>query len=150
MPPGFHGHAGTSRSAGAPWPADADVMPMDAGEPPHEFTTTETEAVAALTAAKTTSGPRLKVELDGEDKVRLRVDHPDQAVGILTLMRAIGTTDPDFYDGLIGHLANASWGRDALSQSGTNFMLSVVRGIERRDQIEAMLGAQMAAVTRPR
>jgi hypothetical protein len=73
-----------------------------------KLTTMETEAVAAFTAAKTTSGPRLKVELDGKDKVRLGVDHPDQAVGILALMRAIGTTDIDFYDGLMGHLANAS------------------------------------------
>ena len=62
-------------------------------------------------------------------------------------MRAIGTTDLDFYDGLMGgHLANASRGQNALSQSGTNFMLSVVKGIEPRDQIEAMLAAQMAAV----
>ena len=43
-------------------------------------------------------------------------------------------------------LANASRGRNALSQSGTTFMLSVVKGIEPRDQIEAMLAAQMAAV----
>jgi hypothetical protein len=31
-------------------------------------------------------------------------------------------------------------------ESGTNFMLAVVKGIEPRDQIEAMLAAQMAAV----
>ena len=61
-------------------------------------------------------------------------------------MRAIGTTDLDFYDGLMGHLVNASRQQNALSQSGTNFMLSVVKGIEPRDQIEAMLAAQMAAV----
>ena len=61
-------------------------------------------------------------------------------------MRAIGTTDLDFYDGLMSHLVSASRGQNALSQNGTNFMLSVVRGIEPRDQIEAMLAAQMAAV----
>ncbi len=60
---------------------NADVMAKDAGKPPHELTRMETEAVAAFTAAKTTSAPRLKVELDGKDKVRLGVDHPDQAVG---------------------------------------------------------------------
>jgi hypothetical protein len=61
-------------------------------------------------------------------------------------MQAIGTTDLDFYDGLMGHLANGSRQQNALSQSGTNFMLSVVKGIEPRDQIEAMLATQMAAV----
>jgi hypothetical protein len=85
------------------------------------------------------------VQADGA-KAKFSVDHPDQAVGILALMRAIGTTDVDFYDGLMGHLVNASRGQNALSHNGTNFMLSDVRGIEPRDQIEAMLAAQMAAV----
>jgi hypothetical protein len=85
------------------------------------------------------------VQADGAT-AKFSVDHPDEAVGVLALMRAIGTMDVDFYDGLMGHLANASRGQNALSQSGTNFMLSVVKGIEPRDQIEAMLAAQMAAV----
>jgi len=125
---------------------NADVMAKDAGKPPYELTRMETEAVAAFTAAKTTRGPRLKVELEARDKVRLGVDHPDQAVGTVAPMKAIGTVDLDFYDGLMGQLVNASRERNALSQNGTNFMLSVVKGIEPRDQIEAMLAAQMAAV----
>jgi hypothetical protein len=114
-------------------------------EPPYKLTAREKEALAKFKAASETRGPRLKVQADGA-AAKFSVDHPDQAVGILALMQAIGTTDLDFYDGLIGHLVNASRGQNALSQSGTNFMLSVVRGIEPRDQIEAMLAAQMAAV----
>src|ERR1700693_1388787 len=34
----------------------------------------------------------------------------------------------------------------APSEKSTNFMLAVVKGIEPRDQVEAMLAAQMAAV----
>ena len=34
----------------------------------------------------------------------------------------------------------------APDEDGTNFMLAVVKGIEPRDQVEAMLAAQMAAV----
>ena len=60
-------------------------------------------------------------------------------------MRALGTTDFDFYNGLLGQLLNASKEKE-VSESGTNFMLSVIKGIEPRDQIEAMLAAQMAAV----
>jgi hypothetical protein len=60
-------------------------------------------------------------------------------------MRALGTTDFDFYSGLLNQLLNASKEKEA-SESGTNFMLSVIKGIEPRDQIEAMLAAQMAAV----
>jgi hypothetical protein len=60
-------------------------------------------------------------------------------------MRAVGTTDFDFYDGLLGQLVNAS--KEAgVSQRGANFMLSVIKGIEPRDQVETMLAAQMAAV----
>jgi hypothetical protein len=68
----------------------AGVVATDA-EPPYELTATEAEAVAAFKTAQTTSGPRLKIELDGKDRVRLGVDHPDQAIGTVALMRAIGT-----------------------------------------------------------
>jgi len=60
-------------------------------------------------------------------------------------MRALGTTDFDFYSGLLCQLLNASKEKE-VSESGTNFMLSVIKGIEPRDQTEAMLAAQMAAV----
>ena len=117
----------------------------DTEKPPYKLTAMEKEALAKFEAASETRGPRLRVQADGAT-AKFGVDHPDQAVGILAMMRAIGTTDLDFYDGLMGHLVNASRGQNALSQSGTNFMLSVVKGIEPRDQIEAMLAAQMAAV----
>ena len=32
------------------------------------------------------------------------MEHPDQTVGMLSLIRAIGTTDGDFYAGVIGQL----------------------------------------------
>jgi hypothetical protein len=42
-------------------------------------------------------------------------------------------------------LVNASKGQGP-SEKAVNFMLAVIKGIEPRDEIEAMLGAQMAAV----
>jgi hypothetical protein len=116
-----------------------------AEKPSYKLTTREKEALAKFKAADETRGPCLKVQADGATAI-FSVDHPHQGVGILAMMQAIGTTDPDFYDGLMGHLVNASRARHALSQSGTNFMLSVVKGIEPHDQVEAMLAAQMAAV----
>ena len=114
-------------------------------KPPYKLSATEKETLAKFKAADETRGPRLKVQADGATAT-FSVEHPNQAVGILAMMRAIGTTDPDFYDGLMGHLVNASRQQNALSQNGTNFLLSVVKGIEPRDQVEAMLAAQMAAV----
>jgi hypothetical protein len=37
-------------------------------------------------------GPRLKVQIDGKNAIRLGPDHPNEAIGILALMQAIGTT----------------------------------------------------------
>jgi hypothetical protein len=80
------------------------------------------------------------------DRSRLVPDHPDGTTGYILLMEALGTTDLDFLNSVLGQLANVgSPGRD-VDEQGTNFMLSVIKGIRPRDQIEAMLAAQMAAV----
>jgi hypothetical protein len=61
-------------------------------------------------------------------------------------MEAVATADIHFYDGLMTQLANAGSQGKEVDGRGLNFMLSVVKGIEPRDQLEAMLAAQMAAV----
>jgi hypothetical protein len=110
---------------------------------PYEATPAEAEAIDAYLAARK-GPPRLKVQMH-QGVARTEVDHPEKRVGTLALMSAVGTTDFDFYNGLIGHLINASKEKE-VSEAGTNFMLSVIKGIEPRDQIETMLAAQMAAV----
>jgi hypothetical protein len=77
---------------------------------------------------------------------KLAPDHPEPEIGQLLLMGALGTTDPCFLNGLLGQLANVdTQGRD-VDERGINFLLAVVKGVEPRDQVEAMLAAQMAAV----
>jgi hypothetical protein len=61
-------------------------------------------------------------------------------------MAALGTTSYDFSDGLLDQLANASSKGAKSDEDGINFMLAVIAGVEPRDEIEAMLAAQMAAV----
>jgi len=51
----------------------------------------------------------------------------------------------DFVNGIVSHANASGRGRD-IDEYGLNFMLSVIKGIEPRDQLEAMLAAQMAAV----
>ena len=90
-------------------------------------------------------GPCMKVsEKDGVTQIA--PDHPDLAVGHALLMKALGTVDRDFMDGLLGQLANAGTHGRTVDGRGLNFMLSVVKGVEPKDQVEAMLAAQMAAV----
>ena len=117
----------------------------DADAKPYEPTPIEAKAIEAYMAAKETRGPRLKMIVTGKDAVTIGPDHPDTLIGTIDLMRAIGTTDREFFKGLVGQLANASKEAEA-SERGLNFMLAVIKGIQPRDQIEAMLGAQMAAV----
>jgi hypothetical protein len=112
---------------------------------PYKQTPAEIEAINAVVAARKKRGPRLKVVMTGQNAVETAADHPDDLTGVVMIMRALGTTDLDFYNGLIRQLLNASKEKE-LSEGATNFMLSVIKGIEPRDQVEAMLAAQMAAV----
>jgi hypothetical protein len=93
----------------------------------------------------TKTAPRMKVLDDGKAP-RISPDHPDEAVGYALLMEAIGTGDDDFLNGLISEMANAGSQGRQIDERGLNFILSVVKSIQPKDQIEAMLAAQMATV----
>jgi hypothetical protein len=105
---------------------------------------------AALDAYRTRKrekrpSPDLKVT-KAREVVRVEVDHPDVSTGGHLLMGALGTTSPAFFDGLLHQLVNASHKGQEPNERDLNFMLSVVKGIEPKDEVEAMLAAQMAAV----
>ena len=61
-------------------------------------------------------------------------------------MNALGTTDYEFADGLVSQLMNVGTQGQNYDGKGPNFMLSVIKGIAPRDEVEAMMAAQMAAV----
>jgi len=72
--------------------------------------------------------------------------HEDQDTGTTLLMNALGTTDRDFLDGLTSQLWRLGKRGKEPDDRGINFMLSLVKGVEPKDEVEAMLAAQMAAV----
>jgi hypothetical protein len=90
---------------------------------------------------KIAPAPRMKVENN-----KISVDHPDRAIGYLLMQNALGTVDDAFMHGLLDQLAGASSGGSEVDEAALNFMVSVIKGIEPRDQLESMLGAQMAAI----
>jgi hypothetical protein len=94
---------------------------------------------------KPVGSPLLKVSEKGGVNY-IEPDHQDEAIGSLLLMNALGTTEPAFLNFLLGQLANAGTQGREVDERGLNFMLAVVKGVEPKDQVEAMLGAQMAAV----
>src|SRR5215217_9188415 len=88
---------------------------------------------------------RIKVDQNGTTP-RIGPDHPDVTTGIHILAEAIGSDSFDFVDGFLSQLTNAGSQGGKPDERGINFMLSVVEGIAPKDQVEAMLAAQMAAV----
>jgi hypothetical protein len=62
----------------------------------------------------------------------------------MLLMEAIGTTDDDFFDGLLAQVLAIVEG--PATESSLNFVFSVVKDIRPRNQLEAMLAVQIAVV----
>lgn len=112
---------------------------------PYEAMPHEQEALARYQERAKTEAPRVTVEMKG-GAAQLGIDHPEVSMGALLVMDAIGARDQDFYNNLISQLANVSSQEREVDARQLNFMLSVVKGIEPRDQLEALLAAQMAAV----
>jgi hypothetical protein len=115
--------------------------------PKYEPTPRERETMAAYFARQKELEASAKHEGDPQERRDAnRRGHPDPGIGQALLMEAIGTADLDFADGLIRQLADAERQGDKVDERHLNFMLAMIKGIEPRDQIEAMLAAQMAAV----
>ena len=90
--------------------------------------------------------PDLDVTVDPDGKLKLAIDHASQTTGMLLLMDALGIRYASVFNGLVQQLVNAvSLGREA-SAADVNFALKAVIAMEPRDEVEAMLAAQMVAV----
>jgi hypothetical protein len=116
----------------------------DADEPAYEPSAQERSALETYLKNAADAAPRMKV-LDAE-ATAIAPDHPEPAVGEVLVMAALGTTDRDFFGGVLRQLGEASSRGGKVDERALNFMLSVVKGIKPRDQVEAMLATQMAAV----
>jgi hypothetical protein len=117
----------------------------------------EEKAVRELTAGERTAIDKYLARCAAKPSVRLKLsnkgsvatvetDHPDKVVAQVNLSNALGSADEEFLNGIVSQLVNASAHGQENDERRLNFMLSVINGIEPRDQLEAMLAAQMAAV----
>jgi hypothetical protein len=74
-------------------------------------------------------------------------DHPIATDDDRALLKALGTTDPNFVKGLFGQLIRANArGADKIDGEGLWFTHAVIQGLKPRDEAVAMQLAQMAAV----
>jgi hypothetical protein len=81
-----------------------------------------------------------------DGKQQLAIDHRSQYVGGILLMNALGTASANFLGGLMGQLSVLARRGEEISEDKLNFMLGSIKGIAPRDEIEAMLAAQMTAI----
>ena len=108
--------------------------------PDHRMTRKERGIVAEVAGRIVANAtPRLKVSEN-----QISVDHPDRLVGDLLLMKALGTANTDFMNGILRQLANVH--APSEKEPDLNFCMSVITGIEPSDQIETMLASQMAVI----
>ncbi|WP_157182085.1 hypothetical protein [Methylobacterium sp. WSM2598] len=113
---------------------------------PHKPTPDEEAALTAYQARRAKrSSARIKVTKSKAGSA-IGADHTDLTIGTVMLMNAMGTASTDFMQGLLTQLSNAASQRREPDEGAINFMLAVVNGIAPRDEIEAMLASQMAAV----
>ena len=125
----------------------AEAKPVAA---PYRPTPKEDRAIQALShrrAAKP-AAPRITVTHTKGKPAQIASDHPDPTTGGQLLMAALGTTSHAFAYGLLDQLVEAGSKGSKADEDGINFMLAVIAGLEPKDEIEAMLAAQMAAVHR--
>jgi hypothetical protein len=110
---------------------------------PYELKPGEHAAIEAFVARYDSQPPAPRIKLSTQNgALKRELDHPEPAVGQALLMQALGTTSVDFADGLVGQLVGASQG----DESDANFLFAVAKSIAPKDEIEAMLACQMAAV----
>ena len=113
---------------------------------PYEPTTRERSALEAQYDRRRMHRPAPNVKISTTNSgSTISLNHADKPVGGLLLMEAFGTADPVFVEGMMGQLADVASNGQVPNEQELNFTLSVVNGIEPRDEVEAMLAAQMAA-----
>ena len=119
----------------------ADMPETGAAEPPAIQRKT---ARAAMIERRRRRKPAPSLKVSRENgAIAVEVDHPDRALGAMELMEALGTADPDFCDGLLSQVVRAGIKGGEPDAREANFLLSVARAAEPRDELEAMLAAQM-------
>src|ERR671912_1123749 len=115
--------------------ATAEVAPL------YEPTPEENSALQGFgtRTAKKPPAPRLKVEHNDGQLPSIRADHNDHAIGYLLLANAVGTTNLEFLDGLLRQISNVATQGPKLDERAINFVLAVIKELQPRDEIEAML-----------
>jgi hypothetical protein len=110
-------------------------------------TEAECAAVAAYLAKREIKAPMARTKIETKSGVtHLSFDHVDQAIAHALVANTFGTGSSHFSSGVLAQLADVSRTGAEVKSTELDFMLTVVRGIGPKDETEALLAAQMAAI----
>ena len=112
------------------------------------MTSADLEAIDELVRRRSRrkSAPDMTMDFDEATRVlNIRFDHESEAAGQAMMMVQLGICDVRVFLGLLNQVAALGKSGKVISEEATNFALGVIASIEPRDEVEAMLGAQMAA-----
>lgn len=102
------------------------------------------EAVAKRAKARL-SGPPMKLETK-EGVLHVTYVHANPDAANLVLMAELASCDPCFLFGVSGQIARIGSHGAKVDETASNFLLAVVRAVEPRDELEALLAVQMGAI----
>jgi len=124
--------------------SNARPAATDAAEAPND----RLNAILHRLAAKAEACPSVafKPGKGGGLKFEITYEGGNEGEAVALVLDAIGSDQAEFLDGLLLHMANATAMGGKIQPDAAAFMLSVVKGLEPRDQVEAMLASQIAAV----
>ena len=97
--------------------------------------------ITATDQTKAAAAPRIKLLSHG-----FSIDHPDPELGEQLMADALGVADREAMHGIIRQLVKASVSGNNSDEVNLAFMISMVKSINPRDSVEAMLVAQMVSV----
>jgi hypothetical protein len=111
---------------------------------PYTPTPQEAATLQALAERKSRriKAPEVVLKPSGPHVSHMTLDHPDLPTGSNLLLAAIGSTDITFMDKLVRQICAATTN----NVEHLNFILSVVKAVQPKDELEAMLATQMAVV----
>ena len=114
---------------------------------PYEPTPREREVLEAQRARKDKrlSRPNVTASIDN-GTAQLTFTHSAPDVALPVFMESLGTADEDFMNGLSVQLVKLAWNGSSVNEQDFKFLLSTVAALEPKDEVEAMLAAQMAVV----
>ncbi len=119
------------------------------GPKKQDLTAAETAAVSKLHEKRRSHvrAPDMKLDFDAEGR-KLTVEHKSKEPIAATAlaMHELGTVDNRFYEGVIEQVSALGKQGSPVSETASNFVLSVVGGVQPQDEIETMLAIQMGAI----